>query len=155
MDCRRSSKNFGYMSRCLHRCKDDQEILTAGKAVIEHHFDCHTFCGGWCPRKGKSEEWLKQTGKFYRCKNKEPKLYAKLQSIVARFSTLEALKELYHKMDTCANESFNNTIAWMAPKTKFSVGLILSRTGSPLLLVSLHLVYLSTTPSSSWNWEYQ
>lgn len=35
---------------------------------------------------------------------------------------LEALKEVAHDLDTCANESFNNTISWLAPKNKVYSG---------------------------------
>jgi len=31
---------------------------------------------------------------------------------------LEALKEIGHGMDTLCNESFNNVVAWIAPKNK-------------------------------------
>ena len=45
-----------------------------------------------------------------------------MKSTIARFITLEALKELAHSMDTCANESFNNTVSWVAPKNKVLCG---------------------------------
>ena len=62
--------------------------------------------------------------KFYHDKNNkhDALLYDKLSSIVARFITIEALKEVAHAGDTCANESFNNTIAWVAPKNKVYCG---------------------------------
>ena len=41
---------------------------------------------------------------------------------MARFITIEGLKEVAHNMDTCANESFNNTISWLAPKNKVYCG---------------------------------
>lgn len=56
------------------------------------------------------------------CETKDAKLCAKPHSIIARFITLESLKEVAHGMDTCANESFNNTIAWLAPKNKVHCG---------------------------------
>ena len=37
---------------------------------------------------------------------------------MARFITLDALKEVQHGSDTLLNESLNNTIAWLAPKNK-------------------------------------
>jgi len=35
-----------------------------------------------------------------------------------RFLTLVALKEVGHGMDTLVNKSFNDTAAWLAPKSK-------------------------------------
>jgi len=35
---------------------------------------------------------------------------------------LDALKEVAHSLDTCANESFNNTMAWVALKNKVYAG---------------------------------
>ena len=146
-DCRRISKNFAFMARTLKDKNSDQEMLEAGKAVLEHHFDCHHYCGGWCRRKKElalqqqqqqqneqqqqddaGEVLLQQmrdvNKKFYRNKKDpvEALLYNKLTTIVARFVTLEALKEVAHDMDTCANESFNNTASWVAPKNKVYCG---------------------------------
>ena len=114
MDCRQLSKNFAFMARTLCFKKSDEEMLDAGKAVLEHHFDNHEHCGNWCCHKHNMDD----NTKFYHDKVKDAALYAKLQSIIARFVTLEALKEVGHTMDTCANESFNNMISWLAPKNK-------------------------------------
>jgi hypothetical protein len=51
MDVTRIGKNFGYMVRSLQRATSDKVMLNASKAIIEHHFDNHEFCGQWCPRK--------------------------------------------------------------------------------------------------------
>ena len=45
-----------------------------------------------------------------------------LQKICSRFFTFERLKELDHGMDTNMNESMNNTIACIAPKTRVFCG---------------------------------
>ena len=145
MDCRRISKNFAFMARTLKDMKSDQEMINAGRAVLEHHFDCHEYCGAWCRRKKQLAEAAAQqqqeddeednvknlreeakdvNKKFYRQKEDkvDAELYTKLYSIVARFLTLDALKELAHNMDTCANESFNNTVSWVAPKNRVYCG---------------------------------
>ena len=145
-DCRRISKNFAFMARTLKDMDTDEQIVNAGKAVLEHHFDCHKYCGEWCRRKEElarqaqeqqNRELSKQqedderkqqakdvSKKFYRLKDDpvDALLYKKLLSIVARFVTLEALREVAHDMDTCANESFNNTVSWVAPKNKVYCG---------------------------------
>lgn len=124
MDCRRLSKNFAFMARTLQYKATDAEIVDAGKAVVEHHFDNHQHCGDWCRRKLQLNNATgnNTAAKFYRDKVKDSELYERLLSIMGRFLTLEALKEVAHNMDTCANESFNNTIAWLAPKNKVYCG---------------------------------
>jgi hypothetical protein len=47
MDSSRLGKNFGYMIRSLPNMQECQYV-DAAKAVIEHHFDEHKYCGAWC-----------------------------------------------------------------------------------------------------------
>jgi hypothetical protein len=116
MDVGRIGKNYGYMIRSLKRLQE--EYLDAGKAVIEHHFDNHQYCGAWCPRKRLTKGQLEATERYYRCKTRDAKLYVALNNIVSRFITIERLREVAHSMDTQYNESINNTISWLAPKNK-------------------------------------
>ena len=116
VDVLRITTNFAYMCRSLH---EQPEILEEhGKAVVEHHFDNHEFCGAFCRRKLLSEEDKKKTAKIYRDKDGDAKLYKCLTDILRRFITLSALKEVGHGSDTQVNESLNNTISWLAPKNK-------------------------------------
>mgnify|MGYP000532148467 CR=1 FL=1 len=117
MDVLRIGTNFAYMVRTLPYCQEC-ECETKGKAVLEHHFDNHEHCGDWCSRKDKTQEEKDATKKFYRCKTKDAKLYKELQLRIERFVSKDALKEVSHGMDTNANESFNNIVAWIAPKNK-------------------------------------
>lgn len=123
MDLNRLKKNFGYMARTLKN-KAESELVDTAKAVIEHHFDEHKYCGVWCPRRLLSEEQKKATRltKFYRSKTADAKLYEVLTEKISRFITLDKLKEIWHSMDTQINESFNNTAAWVAPKNKVYCG---------------------------------
>jgi hypothetical protein len=50
MDVTRLGKSYGYMIRNLKKMSEDQ-FIDAAKAVVEHHYDNHEFCGAWCPRK--------------------------------------------------------------------------------------------------------
>jgi hypothetical protein len=59
-DTTRIGKNFGYMIRGLKRMLEDK-FLDAGKAVVEHHFNCHVHCGGWCPRICLTGEQMKES----------------------------------------------------------------------------------------------
>ena len=116
VDIMRVTTNFAYMVRSLPAKATIEESY--GKAIVEHHFDNHEYCGNFCKRKTLTADQAKQTAKIYRCKVKDGKLYKFLCDTVARFITLEALKEVGHGMDTQVNESLNNTISWLAPKNK-------------------------------------
>jgi hypothetical protein len=121
MDTIRIVKNFGYMIRTL-RDKDPSEYVNAGKAVLEHHFDNHEYCGAWCKRQHESEQQRKATLKYYRCKTKDAKLYAALKEKLARFIDYERLDEMAHTLDTNMNEAFNQICTWFAPKNKVFAG---------------------------------
>jgi hypothetical protein len=99
MDCTRLGKNFGYMVRTLKR-RPEEEWETAGRAVIEHHFDNHEFCGAWCPRKRQDAEERNAKARYYRNKTDDAKLYDVLQKITMRFISLDRLQEVAHGMDT-------------------------------------------------------
>jgi hypothetical protein len=121
MDVTRLGKNFGYMIKGLQRL-DESAFEEAGKAVLEHHFDCHQHCGAWCPRKRLTATQRAASLRFYRCKVKDVLLYKVLQEKLSRFTTLDRLKEVAHGMDTQVNEGFNNTVSWFAPKNKVYCG---------------------------------
>jgi hypothetical protein len=121
MDCTRLGKNFGYMVRTLKR-RPEEEWEARGRAVIEHHFDNHEFCGEWCPRKRQGQEERDAKARYYRSKTEDAKLYTVFNNITTRFITLDRLKEVAHGMDTQINESFNNTASWFAPKNKVYCG---------------------------------
>lgn len=117
MDVLRLGTNFAYMIRTLHG-KTEEEMISSSKAVIEHHFDCHTWCGGWCSRKKQTQQQKDEKKRHYRTKEKDGALYNELQKRIERFITIEALREVAHEYDTLCNESFNNVAAWLAPKNK-------------------------------------
>ena len=143
-DVIRLGKNFAYMMRTL-KYRDESEYVDAGKAVVEHHFDCHDFCGDWCKRSKQTAEQRLQSKKYYRCKTKDGKLYSALNNIIARFITLEALKEIGHGGDTQVNESLNNTISWLAPKNK-TYGKSMSLTNRISIAIGVH----SLGPMDYW-----
>jgi hypothetical protein len=122
MDVTRLGKNYGYMIRSLKRITEDQTMVDAGKAVVEHHYDNHEYCGQWCPRKRLTEHQRNLSERYYRNKERDAKLYGIMNQIAARFIALPKLKELAHVMDTQVNESMNNTISWLAPKNKCYAG---------------------------------
>ena len=117
MDVTRLGKNYGYMIQSLPRHPKEQYVSLA-RAVLEHHFDCHGDCGPWCKRKSMSAAQLAASKRFYRCKQKDSKLYHKLNEILSRFVSYERLEEVAHGMDTNVNESINNTVSYFAPKNR-------------------------------------
>jgi hypothetical protein len=121
MDSIRIGKNFGYMARTLTR-RPEEEYVDAAKACLEHHFDNHEYCGDWCKRKHETEEERNKLIKYYRCKDKDAKLYALLASKIDRFVTHERLVEMAHDLDTNMNEAFNAICTWFAPKNKVFAG---------------------------------
>jgi hypothetical protein len=105
------------MIRSLRRLSEDA-FLDAGKAVVEHHYDNHEYCGQWCPRRRLTDHEKNLSEKYYRSKVNDAKLLCNYPTITARFITLPKLKDVAHVMDTQVNESMNNTISWLAPKNK-------------------------------------
>lgn len=75
MDSTRIGKNFGYMARTLRNLEDESLFVNAARAVLEHHFDCHDYCGAWCRRKNESTEQKKVSRKYYRSKEQSEHLY--------------------------------------------------------------------------------
>lgn len=141
MDAIRIGKNFGYMSRALRDLPKDKH-LGAGKAVLDHHFDCHDHCGDWCRRKHQTDDQKEKSAHFYRCKTQDAKLYKKLQDILERFVSAKGLEDVSHGMHTQANEAFNITITWYAPKNKVlcSRGSLASRLAIAVGVTSLGLL---------------
>ena len=121
MDAYRIKRNYGYMVRSIPKLNENQ-FEEAARAVVQHHFDNHLFCGDWCRRKELSDAQRKASGKYYRCKTKDAELYKTLRTLLDRFCTLKAMKEVAHGHDTQVNESLNGTISWHAPKNKVYSG---------------------------------
>jgi hypothetical protein len=119
MDIIRIGKNYGYMIRSLKLTMSDEEITRAASAVLEHHFDNHEYCSRtWCRRQSQTDEERKASKRYYRCKTKDELLYLALVNALARFLTVDNLREVAHGLDTQMNKSFNNSVSWIAPKNK-------------------------------------
>ena len=115
-DIIRLCTNFAHMSRQLPSLMEC-EWVDAAKAVLEHHFDNHEYCGDFCKR---AQEILDNVnnGKFYRNKEEDKELYNILVEVIAPFITMDRLAEIGHGHDTNVNEALNNIISWFAPKNK-------------------------------------
>jgi hypothetical protein len=53
VDCMKLHRNFGYMVKQL-KGVPEHEWTSRGRAILEHHFENHEFCGDWCSRKKKT-----------------------------------------------------------------------------------------------------
>lgn len=114
VDAMKLKKNYGYFLKQVVDL-DQSKWVDAARAVLEHHFENHSFCGEWCQRRGMTDLELdldrKKTGKYYRCKKRDQGAYYALAAAMARFTTIEAIHEVAHGEDTKLNESLNNTIS--------------------------------------------
>ena len=139
VDAYRLATNFAFLTRKLSTLGlPCDQWSSHAKAVVKHHFDDHTYCGSFCRRKKESIKQRKASGKFYRSKVHQPKLYKLCTDMTARFITEESLRQVCHGYDTQVNESFNNTVSWLAPKNKtYSFGHSLSNRISIGVSISL------------------
>ena len=74
----------------------------------------------WCLKTGLSEEvkTYNETDDEFRCKQNNNQLYNLLKKNIFTFQTEKVLKESLHMFDTQKNESMNNMIAYVSPKTR-------------------------------------
>jgi hypothetical protein len=121
MDPTRIGKNFAYMARTL-KDRPCEAFVDAAKAVLEHHFDNHQYCGDWCKRKHETQAQRERVVKYYRNSQNDAKLYAILHEKILRFITANKLIEMAHGMDTNVNEAFNQICTWFSPKDKVFAG---------------------------------
>jgi hypothetical protein len=122
MDSTRIGKSFGYTASMLTTLADESLYVDAAKAVLEHHFDNHQYCGIWCPRKRMTVAQLAVSERYYRNKKESPELYKVLSDKIGRYIELDRLVEIAHDLDTNMNEAFNNVCTWLAPKNKVYCG---------------------------------
>eukprot|EP00978_Attheya_sp_CCMP212_P004196 scaffold9105_cov34-Attheya_sp.AAC.1 len=78
--------------------KTFDELMTASKAVLEHHFNNHEFCGDWCPAKRGIKSGC------YRFKEEHDKLYELLKGVMdVYYATPERMRELHHAFSMQCN----------------------------------------------------
>lgn len=117
IDILRLTRNFAYMSRQLKDIPKNK-WEEAGRAVVEHHFDNHEFCGDFCVRKKELAQNIDDPLKTYRSPTDDKRLYQLLQETLEHFISVSRLEEIGHGFHTNGNESFNNTLSYFAPKNR-------------------------------------
>ena len=111
---------WGYMIK-KNRETIIEDLSEASKVPLEQMFNSHANCSAeWCFKTRASEE-----GKTYnerddelRCKQNDNQLWNLLKKTIFLFQTDKVLKDSLHMFDTHKNESINNVIAYVAPKTR-------------------------------------
>jgi len=123
VDIIRVVRNFAYMTRQL-KDRPKEEWSDAGQAVVDHHFDMHDKCGDFCKRKKEIAAGINNERKIYRTMERDKDLYDLMSGILSEYITPDKLEEIGHGYHTNVNESFNNLVAWIAPKNKVYSGSI-------------------------------
>ena len=113
-------KYFGYFLK-QQRFSTLDQIRHASKAPLHHLFNNHQFCNvSWCLAKRAEENgdnYVNRDAPFLDMKDKKgAKIFSQLKEVCDRFTTDAKLSESLHYGDTQANESFNNQLAYLAPK---------------------------------------
>ena len=122
VDVERIKTNWGNFQKQYRSCSFD-EFHKRSLAVIEHHFNDHTYCGEWCcfssdlPDDKRKEKSRENTSKYKdKCNNKE--LYKLVWTLIGKYLTPERLKEIHHMFDSQKNEALNRSNNKFAPKHK-------------------------------------
>jgi hypothetical protein len=125
-DAERMKRNFAYFLH-MYRQESFQQFKKAAKAVLEHHFNNHEFCGEWCPANRWREDEKKLKILKYRCKVKHAKLYEQMSTIHNTYTDVWNLRDVYHEVHSNKCESLNGFIIKFLPKHKHYCRTIVNR----------------------------
>ena len=110
-----------HFGKALHQNRHEcTERLEQGlRATLEHEFGNHEHCSNvWCRYlKANDPETRLRLSRRWMNKVDDSVLYATLNSIYNDFLTPKRIEQMYHGFDTQKNESMNQKIARMCPKT--------------------------------------
>jgi hypothetical protein len=102
----------------LHYFGTYEEFRTAVNAVLQHHFDDHSFCGDWCKSAQGTREEIEESGLRFRCKTRHSTLYEVMKKHHDKFMEEEKLRQLFHRYDTNTVEGFNKFLTKFLPKDR-------------------------------------
>ena len=125
-DAERMKRNFAYFLH-MYRHETFANFKVAAKAVLEHHFNNHEFCGEWCPAKKWKDDEKKMKLLKYRCKEKHSSLYQQMSAIHNTYTDVWNLREIYHEFHSNKCESLNGFITKFLPKHKHYCRSIINR----------------------------
>jgi hypothetical protein len=112
VDAERMKRRMSYTLR-LHTGGTYEEFKKAMTAVLQHHFNDHSFCGDWCPARDKPADGFR-----FRCKERNKDMYEFMSKNHEIFMEEDKLKQLFHMYDTQNVEGFNKLITKFLPKDK-------------------------------------
>jgi hypothetical protein len=102
----------------LHCFGTYEEFKTAVLAVLEHHFNNHTFCGDWCKSGHGTREEIRETGLRFRCKTRNNALYIVMKKHHEKFMEEGKLRQLFHRYETNTVKGFNKFLTIFLPKDR-------------------------------------
>lgn len=117
---RRLKRSWGYMIRQNIDSPLD-EFVTAAKAVLEHTFNNHEFCGDWCQGKRAIKEGkVYDNPRGYLSKETEDglKLYRQIGGITTKYGSEHYLDQSRHPFHTQSNEAIHQSQSTLTPKNK-------------------------------------
>ena len=117
VDAERLKRNFTYCMRGAD-LGDFQGFVDSMPAVLEHQFNCHDWCGDWCPVRRILAEKKTVDHLKYRDKEADAKLYKQLKEFFCRYTTEDKLQEIFHDDHTNCCESFIFFVTKVLPKHK-------------------------------------
>jgi hypothetical protein len=116
-DAERLKRSFAYFLHQFSK-RSWKRFVRSARAVLEHHFNCHKYCDKWCPAKTWNKEDKLKSALKYRDKIRDNDLYLQLKTHHDKFTTEEALREMYHEFHSNKCESLNGNITKYVPKNK-------------------------------------
>jgi hypothetical protein len=125
-DAERMKRNFSYFIH-MYRHASFKEFKKAAKAVLEHHFNNHEFCGDWCPANRWKDDEKKLKALKYRSKETDAELYEQMSTIHDTFTDVWNLRDIYHEVHSNKCESLNGFITKFLPKHKHYCRTIVNR----------------------------
>jgi hypothetical protein len=115
------------------------EFADAAKAVLEHHFDNHQYCGPWCRQQHETPAERQRIIKHYRSKEVDAELYNLLHSTIDRFVSVDKLLEMAHAWTPMSmSASTILSVLGSLQRTKCLLAPDRFKTESPLLSASAH-----------------
>jgi hypothetical protein len=119
--------------------KDLNQMRKALTAVLEHHFNNHTFCGEWCRALfWKDDERVSKALK-YRCKKKNAKLYEQWKTHHDKFVADNWIRDFMHEYNSNKLKSFNGLLTKFLPKHKFFASTIVNQ-GRTYLAITINYI---------------
>jgi hypothetical protein len=116
-DAERLKRAFAYFLHQFSK-RSWRRFLRSARAVLEHHFNSHRYCDDWCPAKKWNKEDRLKNGLKYRSKTTHAKLYEQCKTHHDKFTSEEALRDMYHEFHSNKCESLNGNITKYVPKHK-------------------------------------